>query len=114
MVLILVLQRWLPNVPAVLIMVVLAIASTTVFHLATHGVSLVGELPKGFPPLTIPHVALADLGPLFASVGSRPLTSGGSRAAGTKVRGQAEPPCPRLRSSQNRPGRPGGASPAAG
>ena len=56
-VVILVLQRWLPKVPAVLIMVVLAIASTTVFSLADHGVSLVGVLPKGFPPLTIPHVA---------------------------------------------------------
>ena len=65
-VLILVLQRWLPKVPAVLIMVVLAIAATSVFSLADHGVSLVGVLPKGFPPLTIPHVRLADLGPLFA------------------------------------------------
>jgi high affinity sulfate transporter 1 len=65
-VLILVLQRWLPKVPAVLIMVVLAIAATSVFSLAGHGVSLVGTLPKGFPPLTIPHVRLADLGPLFA------------------------------------------------
>jgi high affinity sulfate transporter 1 len=64
--LILVLQRWLPTVPAVLIMVVLAIAATTVFSLADHGVSLVGVLPKGFPPLTVPHVRLADLGPLFA------------------------------------------------
>ena len=64
--LILVLQRWLPKVPAVLIMVVLAIAATTVFSLADHGVSLVGVLPKGFPPLTIPHVRLADLGPLSA------------------------------------------------
>jgi len=64
--LILVLQHWLPKVPAVLIMVVLAIASTTVFSLADHGVSLVGVLPKGFPPLTIPHVRAADLGPLFA------------------------------------------------
>ena len=64
--LILVLQRWLPKIPAVLIMVVLAIAATTVFSLADHGVSLVGVLPKGFPPLTIPHVRLADLGPLFA------------------------------------------------
>jgi MFS superfamily sulfate permease-like transporter len=63
---ILVLQRWLPKVPAVLIMVVLAIASTTVFSLADHGVSLVGVLPKGFPPLTIPHVRLSDLAPLFA------------------------------------------------
>jgi high affinity sulfate transporter 1 len=65
-VLILVLQRWLPKVPAVLIMVVLAIAATTVFNLADHGVSLVGVLPKGFPPLTIPSVRLADLGPLAA------------------------------------------------
>jgi high affinity sulfate transporter 1 len=64
--LILVAQRWLPKVPAVLIMVVLAIAATSVFHLADHGVSLVGVLPKGFPPLTIPHVRLSDLGPLFA------------------------------------------------
>jgi len=65
-VLIVVLQRWLPKVPAVLIMVVAAIAATSVFSLADHGVSLVGVLPKGFPPLTIPHVRLADLGPLFA------------------------------------------------
>jgi high affinity sulfate transporter 1 len=65
-VLILILQRWLPKVPAVLIMVVLAIAATSVFSLAEHGVSLVGVLPKGFPPLTIPHVRVSDLGPLFA------------------------------------------------
>jgi high affinity sulfate transporter 1 len=63
---ILVLQRWLPKVPAVLIAVVLAIAATSVFSLAGHGVSLVGVLPKGFPPLTIPSVRLSDLGPLFA------------------------------------------------
>src|SRR5262245_50506179 len=60
-VLILVLQRWLPKIPAVLIMVVLAIAATTVFSLADHGVSLVGVLPKGFPPLTIPDVHVSDL-----------------------------------------------------
>src|SRR5580692_856506 len=65
-VLILVLQRWLPKIPAVLIMVVLAIAATTVFGLADRGVSLVGVLPKGFPPLTLPSVRLDDLGPLFA------------------------------------------------
>jgi high affinity sulfate transporter 1 len=63
--LILVLQRWLPAVPAVLVMVVLAILATTVFDLAAHDVSLVGVLPRGFPPLTIPHVRAADLAPLF-------------------------------------------------
>src|SRR6516165_9740510 len=64
-VLILALQRWLPKIPAVLIMVVLAIAATTVFSLADHGVSLVGVLPKGFPPLTIPDVHVSDLALLF-------------------------------------------------
>jgi high affinity sulfate transporter 1 len=63
--LILVLQHWMPKLPAILIMVVLAIAATTVFNLGEHGVSLVGVLPKGFPPLTIPHVRVADLAPLF-------------------------------------------------
>ncbi|MGI5452923.1 SulP family inorganic anion transporter [Streptomyces sp. CA-249302] len=65
-VLILVLQRWLPKVPAVLVMVVLAIGATSVFDLGRHGVSLVGELPRGFPPFTLPHVRLDDLGPLTA------------------------------------------------
>jgi len=64
--LILVLQRWLHKLPAVLIMVVLEIAATTIFGLGRHGVSLVGVLPKGFPPLTLPDIRLADLGPLFA------------------------------------------------
>jgi MFS superfamily sulfate permease-like transporter len=64
--LILVLQYWLPKVPAVLIMVVLEIAATTVFGLGEHGVSLVGVLPKGFPPFTLPDVPRADIGPLFA------------------------------------------------
>ena len=65
-VLILVLQRWLPKVPAVLVAVVASIAAVVVFDLAAHGVSLVGTLPKGFPPLTIPDVRASDLGPLFA------------------------------------------------
>jgi high affinity sulfate transporter 1 len=65
-VVILLLQRWLPKVPAVLVMVVLAIAAASAFHLAGHGVSLVGVLPKGLPPITIPDVGVSDLGPLFA------------------------------------------------
>ena len=40
----------------------LSIAAAAVFDLADHGVSLVGTLPKGFPPFTIPHIELADLG----------------------------------------------------
>ncbi|MFE1880991.1 SulP family inorganic anion transporter [Streptomyces diastatochromogenes] len=65
-VLLLVLQRRLPNVPAVLVMVVLAIGAAAVFELDEHGVGLVGVLPKGFPPFTVPDVRLDDLGPLSA------------------------------------------------
>ncbi len=63
---ILVIQRLLPKIPAVLIMVLLAIAATSLFDLASRNVSLVGVLPKGFPPLTFPDVRLSDLGPLAA------------------------------------------------
>ncbi len=65
-VLILVLQRWMPKVPAVLVMVVLAIGVSAVFRLDEHGVSLIGVLPKGFPPLTVPTIGWSDVGPLVA------------------------------------------------
>ena len=65
-VLILALRRWLPAVPGVLVMVVLAIAAAVAFDLGDRGVDLVGELPRGFPPLTIPDVGISDLGLLLA------------------------------------------------
>jgi high affinity sulfate transporter 1 len=52
--LILVLQRRLPRVPGVLVAVVVAIVASAGLDLAHHGVSLVGPLPEGFPPLTFP------------------------------------------------------------
>ena len=55
------LQRRLPKVPAVLIAVVLAIAAVEVFDLVEGGVSVVGSLPGGFPPLTVPHISWSDL-----------------------------------------------------
>jgi high affinity sulfate transporter 1 len=63
--LILVLQRYLPKLPAVLIAVVAAIIATTVFSLQDEGVVLVGVLPQGLPSLTIPHVGWSDLLPLI-------------------------------------------------
>lgn len=65
-VLILALQRWLPKVPSVLVMVVLAIWATSLFGLADRGVSLVGELPQGFPPFTIPSLDFSDFALMFA------------------------------------------------
>ncbi|WP_371525271.1 sulfate permease [Streptomyces sp. NBC_01283] len=64
-VLILFLQRFLPKVPAVLVMVVLAIGSSVLFDLGDHGVRLVGRLPEGLPPFTVPDIRWDDLGPLF-------------------------------------------------
>jgi high affinity sulfate transporter 1 len=63
---ILVLQRWLPKVPGVLVAVVLSIGAAVVFDLARHGVSLVGTLPQGLPPFTIPSVSASDFGLLVA------------------------------------------------
>ncbi len=63
---ILVLQRWLPKVPAVLVAVVLSIGAAVVFDLAKHGVSLVGTLPQGLPPFTIPGISASDVGLLVA------------------------------------------------
>ena len=65
-VLILALQRWLPKVPSVLVMVVLAIGATSLFGLAERGVSLVGELPQGFPPFMIPSLDFSDFALMFA------------------------------------------------
>lgn len=66
LVLIVGLQRLWPVFPAVLAAVVLAIAAAAAFDLADRGVDLVGELPSGFPPLTLPTLPIGDLGLLFA------------------------------------------------
>jgi high affinity sulfate transporter 1 len=61
LIVILALQQWLPKVPAVLVAVVLSIAAVALFDLAAHGVKLVGTLPQGFPPFTIPDVKVSDV-----------------------------------------------------
>lgn len=63
--LILAIGRWLPRLPAVLVAVVAAIVAANVFNLGDHGVSLVGVLPRGFPPFTVP-TGWSDLPLLFA------------------------------------------------
>ncbi len=63
--LILVLGRVLPRIPGVLVAVVVAIAASAAFDLGDHGVSLVGTLPSGFPPLTFPS-PVSDLPLLVA------------------------------------------------
>src|SRR5690349_14359578 len=60
-----VLRRTLPRVPNVLVAVVVSIAVAAGFGLEQHGVKLVGTLPEGFPPLTVPDVHRSDLLPLL-------------------------------------------------
>lgn len=64
--LILVLGRWLPKIPGILIVVVASIAAASLFSLASHGVKLVGPLPQGFPPFRIPHASWSEMGLLVA------------------------------------------------
>ena len=59
--LMLVLQRWLPTVPGVLVAVIGAMVAVVALDLGSRGVSLVGVLPSGFPPFTIPRVTVSDL-----------------------------------------------------
>lgn len=61
LVVIVALQHWLPKVPAVLIAVAGAIAATWLLDLGERGVHLVGPLPAGFPPLTLPHASWSQL-----------------------------------------------------
>jgi high affinity sulfate transporter 1 len=61
-----ILTRFVPKVPSVLAAVVLSIAAASLLELGDHGVDLVGTLPQGFPPLTIPRVDLSDMSLLIA------------------------------------------------
>jgi high affinity sulfate transporter 1 len=66
LVLIVVLGRLLPAVPGVLVAVVLAMVAAAVFGLEDKGVKLVGTLPSGLPPFTLPRAELKDLPLLVA------------------------------------------------
>ena len=62
---ILLLNRLLPKLPSVLIVVVLAAVAVNALDLQAHGVDTVGVIPQGFPPFTIPAVTWGDLPPLL-------------------------------------------------
>lgn len=70
-----VLLRWLPKVPAVLAAVVVSIAAAAVFDVADRGVDLVGELPRGLPPFTVPWLSWEDLPLLIAGAAGITLVS---------------------------------------
>jgi MFS superfamily sulfate permease-like transporter len=60
------LGRWLPAVPSVLVAVIAAMVAAFGLDLAARGVELVGVLPSGLPPFSIPLVELSALPILLA------------------------------------------------
>jgi high affinity sulfate transporter 1 len=63
---ILVLGRWLPKIPGILIAVLGGIAAVSLFNLQEQGVDVAGPLPQGFPPFTIPSISWSDFGLIVA------------------------------------------------
>jgi len=64
LVVLLVLPRFLPRIPAVLIAVVGATIVSAALALADHGVATVGVLPRGVPTPKVPWTSWSDVGPL--------------------------------------------------
>jgi high affinity sulfate transporter 1 len=99
LVIILGLMRVSPRAPGILVAVVVAIALSIVLDLASHGVSVIGVLPQGFPVPALPAVAVSDI-PLLAAaalgislvaIGDTISTSGGfASRRGYEVDGNQE------------------------
>ena len=57
--LLIVLEKYLPRAPAPLIAVAAGIVGSALFNLSSHGVELVGSVPSGLPPLGLPDWSMA-------------------------------------------------------
>ncbi|HUK11354.1 MAG TPA: sulfate permease [Stellaceae bacterium] len=55
------LERRFPGRPTTLIVVVAAIAVTSLFHLANTGIKVVGDLPSGLPDVSLPRIEPDDI-----------------------------------------------------
>jgi high affinity sulfate transporter 1 len=61
-----VMRRRYPRIPAGLVVLVLSIAVVTLFNLDRQGVSIVGSVPQGLPEIRLPFVPLGDLAGVIA------------------------------------------------
>eukprot|EP00929_Paragymnodinium_shiwhaense_P041457 TRINITY_DN21526_c0_g1_i5.p1 TRINITY_DN21526_c0_g1~~TRINITY_DN21526_c0_g1_i5.p1 ORF type:complete len:453 (-),score=24.59 TRINITY_DN21526_c0_g1_i5:401-1759(-) len=84
------LERFAPKVPAPLIAVALSIVVMASFRLDEHGVETVGNIPRAFPPFTLPDFSLAlQLWPAAAGVALMSFTE--TIAAGRAFANNEEP-----------------------
>jgi len=67
LVFLLVLRRFAPRMPAALIVVVLMTIISSLFHLSTYGVAVVGTIPSGLPQFGLPDLSLTDAWNLLPS-----------------------------------------------
>ena len=58
-------ERVFPGRPTTLIVVIVAIAMMTVFGLSESGIKIVGDLPSGFPGISVPTINASDISALI-------------------------------------------------
>ncbi len=64
-IMLMVLKRVNKFLPGPLVVVVVGIIATSLFHLGEQGVEIVGEIPEGLPPVSLPGIVLDDIGQLL-------------------------------------------------
>ena len=85
------LEHFLPRVPAPLVAVAAGIAGVRLLGLTNYGVEVVGHIPTGLPPMTLPDVSLA--GALWSgAVGIALMSFTETIAAGRAFARSEEPP----------------------
>jgi SulP family sulfate permease len=67
LVFLLVLHRFAPRVPAALIVVVLMTIISSLLHLNTYGIAIVGTIPSGLPHFGLPDLSFTDVWDLLPS-----------------------------------------------
>lgn len=58
-------NRILPRFPWGLLVLVVAILASSALDLEDEGVAVVGEVPSGLPPISLPGIEIGDLGPVL-------------------------------------------------
>ncbi|MCZ0704625.1 SulP family sulfate permease [Natronobacillus azotifigens] len=65
MLLLILLKRTVPKLPAQIVVVVLSVLVLNLFQLQQQGVEIVGEIPRGLPSLSIPRLDMTSIRDLF-------------------------------------------------